>query len=161
MLNIHVITVGRDKESWVSEQIDHYRKLLTKYTRLELTVVPEAAYTKAADLSKALRSEAGVIRARLKGGYLFVLDPGGRMYTTESLAGEIDRLKSSGHSLLEFVIGGPFGLDPSLKQIDKQAGSGQVISLSPLTMSHQIVRLVLLEQLYRVCNFSAGGSYHK
>ena len=161
MLSLHVITVGRDKDSWVSDQIDHYRKLLTKYARLELTVVPEAGYTKATDISKALRSEAGAIRLRLRGGFLFVLDPGGRVYTTESLAREIDRLKSGGHSLLEFVIGGPFGLDPSLKQLDKEAGSGQVISLSPLTMSHQIARLVLLEQLYRVCNLSAGGSYHK
>jgi 23S rRNA (pseudouridine1915-N3)-methyltransferase len=161
MLTIHVITVGRDKESWVSDQIDHYRKLLTKYARLELTVVPEARYTKATDLSKALGSEADAIRSRLRGGYRFILDVGGRGYATESLAMEIDRLKSGGYSLLEFVIGGPFGLDPSLKQLDKQAGSGQVISLSPLTMSHQIARLILLEQLYRVLNLNAGGSYHK
>ena len=71
-------------------------------------------------------------------------------------AKEIERRQNKGVSTFEFVIGGPYGLYQSIK--DK---ADLLLSLSPLTMSHQIVRGVLLEQLYRVFNLNAGGSYHK
>lgn len=159
MLTIHIITVGRDKDRWVSEHIDHYDKLIKKYAQLEFTVIPEAKYTKGTDLAKALAAETEAIEAHLKGGYLFVLDVKGKTCPTEIFARKIEKLQVEGHSLIEFVIGGPFGLSPALKSIKEP--KGLCFSFSPMTMSHQITRLVLLEQLYRVLNLNAGGSYHK
>jgi 23S rRNA (pseudouridine1915-N3)-methyltransferase len=156
MLALHVITVGRDKEIWVSAQIDHYRKMIGKYARLELTTVPESPYGKKADLAKALAQEADVIRSRLKGGCLIALAVEGKSWSTEKLAEEIQKIQNAGQSLIEFVVGGPYGIDASLK---RQADL--CLSLSPLTVSHQIARLVLMEQLYRVLNLAAGGQYHK
>lgn len=160
MLTIHIITVGKDKERWITDQIDHFRKLISKYARLELTTVPESKYGKNIDIEKALAAEAEAIKSKLKGGYLFILDNAGKKYTTEALAAEIQKLQVQGHSLMEFVIGGPFGLSSAIKSTRQKPGSCP-LSLSPLTMSHQISRVVLLEQLYRVLNLNAGGSYHK
>lgn len=156
MLNLHIITVGRDKDPWLSEQTEHYRKLISKYAHLDFTVVPESRYTKHADIDKAKKSEAEAINTQLRGGYLVILDVSGRMYDTRALAETLNRIQVSGKSLIEFVIGGPFGLDESLRK-----KGDLTLSLSTLTFSHQIVRLVLLEQLYRVLNLNAGGSYHK
>lgn len=162
MLRLHIITVGRDKQRWVTDQIDHYRKLIRKYAALELTTVPESRYTKSADISDAMESEAAAIRSRLKNGYAIALDAGGRQFDTESFADTIARLQVDRHSLIEFIIGGPHGLHSSLKHPHPGAGAPHmVMSLSPLTVSHQVARLVLLEQLYRVLNLNAGGSYHK
>lgn len=156
MVTIHIITVGRDKEGWVAGQIEHYRKLLLKYARLEITSIPEERYTNRADIPKLLSREARKIEARLKGGYLIVLDTEGRDFDTRSFAQEFRRRQNRGISTFEFVIGGPYGLEKPLKE-----KADLLLSLSPFTMSHQIVRGVLIEQLYRVFNINAGGSYHK
>lgn len=156
MVTVHIITVGRDKQGWVSDQAEHFRKLLMKYARLELTVIPEERYTERSEISKLLAREAVKIESRLKGGHLIVLDNKGREFETNSLAREIQRLQNKGVSTFEFIIGGPYGLDKTLK--DK---ADLILSLSPLTMSHQIVRGVILEQLFRTFNINAGGTYHK
>jgi 23S rRNA (pseudouridine1915-N3)-methyltransferase len=156
VLTIHIITVGKDKDTWVTDQIDHYRTLLRKYARVELTAVAETKYAKNADITRLVETEAERVVARLKGGYVIALDVDGASFDTLHLATELQRLQTRGRSLLEFVIGGPYGLAPSLK---KQADLR--LSLSPLTMSHQIARVVLLEQLYRALDINAGGRYHK
>jgi 23S rRNA (pseudouridine1915-N3)-methyltransferase len=156
MLTLHVITVGKDKDPWVTDQIEHYRKLLSRYARVELSSVAESKYKKNADLAKALAAEASAIESRLTGGFLLVLDTRGKSFSTEALAREISRLQVSGVSTIECVIGGPFGLDDRIKK-----RANLLFSLSPLTLSHQIARVVLLEQLYRILNLNAGGSYHK
>jgi 23S rRNA (pseudouridine1915-N3)-methyltransferase len=160
MLSLHIITVGREKDHWISEQIDHFRKLISKYAQIELTAVTEAKYSKKANIAKALTSEAKAIKSVLKGGYLFILDVEGETFATDQLAQKIDRLQVDGNSLLEFVIGGPYGLSPELKLKRKKENSC-ILNISPMTLSHQISRLVLLEQLYRVLNLNAGGTYHK
>ena len=79
-----------------------------------------------------------------------------RLYHPQPLDLLYNYLQNRGQSRFEFVIGGPYGVDDALKQ-----RADLVLSLSPLTMSHQIVRGVLLEQLYRVLDLNAGGRYHK
>lgn len=127
---------------------------------LEITVIPEERYGKGCDISKALTTEAKSIESRLKGGYLYILDSEGKSYDTKAFAAELIRQQNSGISRLEFVIGGPYGLDQSFKDKKKESRAS-ALSLSAMTMSHQIIRLVLLEQLYRALNINAGGSYHK
>lgn len=156
MPSIRIIAVGRDKEKWVTDQIDHYRKLIGKYASLEIVFVADQNYRKAATIKKALQTEAASITARLKGNYLIVLDESGVRLDTLKFARKWENLLVSGHSNIEIVIGGPYGLDETFK-----SGADLLLSLSPLTMSHRVARLVLLEQLYRILNLNAGGKYHK
>lgn len=156
MLSLHIIVVGKDKEAWITEQFEHYRKLLRRYARIELFLVPDEKYTKTGDIKKLRAKEAERIFSRLKGGYFVALDDSGKEFDTKEFARELGRLPTAGHSLIEFVIGGAYGLDETLKK-----KADLVFSLSRLTLSHQITRLVLMEQLYRALNLNAGGSYHK
>ncbi|MEZ5358669.1 MAG: 23S rRNA (pseudouridine(1915)-N(3))-methyltransferase RlmH [Candidatus Zixiibacteriota bacterium] len=156
MLSIHIIAVGKDKDSWITDQSEHFTKLISKYARLDITTIPEEKYTKTTDIKKAIESEASTILSRHRGGLLVALDVKGESYSTEQLADKLRRIQVGRHSTIEFAIGGPHGLGASLLKI-----ADLRMSLSPLTLSHQIVRLVLLEQLYRVLNLNAGGSYHK
>jgi 23S rRNA (pseudouridine1915-N3)-methyltransferase len=156
MLTLRIITVGRDKERWVSEHIEHYRKLIARYARLEVIAVAESRYGKATDINRALTAEAAAVEKQLAGGYLIVTDVTGRAFDTGALARKLQALQNAGHSRLEFVIGGPFGISETLKK-----RADLLLSLSPMTMSHQITRLVLLEQIYRVLDMNAGGKYHK
>lgn len=156
MLSIHIIVVGKDKDQWISDQSSHFVKMINRYARVEITTVPEVKYTKATDIRRAIEHESLDILTRHKGGYLIALDVKGESYSTEEFADKLERLQVSGRSMIEFAIGGPYGLGKSLLKI-----SDLHLSLSSLTMSHQIVRLVLLEQLYRVLNLNAGGTYHK
>ena len=156
MIALHIISVGSDKDRWVAEAAEHYKTLLSKYARVEFSQVPHAVYGKAADIPSHLKKEAAKIESAIKGGYVIALDVKGSAYTTEDLAGKLAKILVGGHSRLEFIIGGPYGLHPSIKE-----KADLVLSLSPLTMSHQVVRLVLLEQLYRLLDLNAGGKYHK
>ncbi|MEE9441879.1 MAG: 23S rRNA (pseudouridine(1915)-N(3))-methyltransferase RlmH [candidate division Zixibacteria bacterium] len=156
MLKIHIITVGRDKDSWVNDAIDHYSKLIKKYARLEFSIIAEDKYNSSTDILKAKIREGERIISRLKNGFIIVLDLKGQVLNTMELAEKISQWQNQSISTLEFIIGGPFGLsDDILRKAD------YILNMSSLTMSHQIIRLVLLEQLYRVLNINAGGSYHK
>ena len=156
MLSLHIITVGRDKETWISDAAAHYKKLLSRHARLEQTFLPEEKYGKTSDIKKALEREAASIKSRLKGGLTIALDITGERPHTRDFASKLIDWQNRGNSLLEFIIGGPYGLDEDFKN-----KCNYRLSLSPMTMSHQIVRLVLVEQLYRTLNLNAGGNYHK
>jgi len=156
MLSLHIISIGRNKDRWISDGSDHFIKLLSRYARTEQTFLPEEKYGKATDIKKALKRESQTIETRLKGGFTIALDISGEKPHTRDFAIRLTDWQNRGNSLLEFIIGGPYGLDEDFKN-----KCAYRLSLSPLTLSHQIVRLVLLEQLYRALNLNAGGSYHK
>jgi len=156
MLAVHIIVVGRDKSPWIADQVSHFTKLISRYANLEMTVIPEAHYKRPEDIDKDKAAEARKIDAQLRGGHVIALDTTGKLFSTENLAAQFDAWQENGISRLEFVIGGPYGLDTHFKR-----KCDICLSLSPLTFSHQIARLILLEQIYRVLNLNAGGSYHK
>ncbi|MFH1700356.1 MAG: 23S rRNA (pseudouridine(1915)-N(3))-methyltransferase RlmH [Candidatus Zixiibacteriota bacterium] len=156
MLNIHIITVGKDKHSWVNDAVIHYAKLIKKYARLEISTIAEEKYNSATDIVKAKINEGERTTSRLKNGYVIALDLKGQTLNTVELADKFVFWQNHSISTLEFIIGGPFGLsDEIVRKADF------ILNMSSLTMSHQIIRLALLEQLYRVLNINAGGSYHK
>jgi 23S rRNA (pseudouridine1915-N3)-methyltransferase len=156
MLKIHIITVGKDKHDWVNDAVNHYTKLIKKYARLEISAVAEEKYMPSTDISKAKITEGERIQSRLKNGFTIALDLKGQVLNTNELADKISQWQNQSISTLEFLIGGPFGLsDEILHKAD------YILNMSSLTMSHQVIRLALLEQLYRVLNINAGGSYHK
>lgn len=156
MLNIHIITVGKDKHEWVNDALNHYSKLIKKYARLEISAVAEEKYKPSTDITKAKIKEGERIQSRLKKGFVIALDINGQVITTNELADKVSQWQNQSISTIEFIIGGPYGLS---NEILRKADYN--LNMSSFTMSHQVVRLALLEQLYRVLNINAGGSYHK
>ena len=155
MFKIDIIAVGKNKDRWVDDAVDHFQLLLKKYCLLNLIYVPDIK--KARSLSPALlkKAEAERIRKYLKTPLCFALADRGRSLDTPDFARWLQALMHhGGHS--QFIIGGAFGLDEALMHECRET-----ISLSPLTMSHQLVRPVLLEQLYRAFSILSGSGYHK
>ena len=156
MIRIHIIAVGKDKDEWVTEGVAHFEKLLSRFAKIKWTIVTAPSKSSSLSLPEIKLQEAKLIQKYLGGGTIITLADTGRQYDSPKFAKRLETLLShcSGESV--FVIGGPYGLDKSiLEQAD------EIVSLSGLTFSHQIVRLILLEQLYRAFTILKGTDYHK
>ena len=136
---IKVLAVGKTKEGWLESAIGEYVTRLKKEITLEQVVVKDDA-----QLLKLVAKERQVI----------ALDPAGSSYSSEEFSNLLSQKIEKGGARLAFVIGGAEGLPLELKK-------GALVSLSPLTMTHQIVRLVLVEQIYRAIQIQKGTPYHK
>lgn len=156
MLKVNIVAIGRDKDRWVSAGAAHFEKLLQRWCRVEWTVLRPPARSGALSPQEIRRSEAELIRGALGQQYTVALADSGRGFTSEEFARYLEKLQTSSAGHVNFVIGGPYGLDESILD-----AANECISLSPLTLSHQIVRLVFLEQLYRGFSILHGTDYHK
>lgn len=159
-MKITVITVGKLKEKFFREAASEYEKRLGRYCKLEIR---ETADEKTPDgASEAEREQIlqkeGERIARLlpEGAYMVTLEIEGRKFTSEAFAGEIERLGISGVGHVVFVIGGSLGLHNSIKERADLA-----VSFSDMTFPHQLMRVVLLEQIYRAFRIINGEPYHK
>lgn len=155
MFRIRVIAVGKNKEDWVERSIEHYRQCLKKYSRTEIIYTAERKKTKSVTETEVMKSEAEYISNKLDSGYTIALHDRGRRFDSNEFAAYLGKLMSRNNQCT-FIIGGAYGLDEVL-----MSNCDDRLSLSPLTMSHQLVRPVLLEQLFRALSIIAGGQYHK
>jgi 23S rRNA (pseudouridine1915-N3)-methyltransferase len=155
MLKIRVIAVGKNKEDWVEQSIGQYLTFLKKYSRPEIIYTAERKKTKSVSETEVMNIEAGFIAEKLDSGFIIALHDAGRKLDSKAFAAYLQKLMQSNNKCC-FIIGGAYGLAPSLlKRCDDR------LSLSPMTLSHQLVRPVLLEQLYRALSIISGGKYHK
>ena len=155
MLKITIAAIGKDKDRWVTDGIAHYAKLLSRWASLTFdTLSPKTP----SSLSPAeiKRIEADAFRKHVDSGYCVALSDSGESFDSMEFSSWIEKVQIESGGQVTFLIGGPYGLDEA---IFKKAP--RVISLSPLTFSHQLVRLVLLEQLYRGFSIIHGTDYHK
>jgi 23S rRNA (pseudouridine1915-N3)-methyltransferase len=155
MHRIRVVAVGRDKDSWVRDACAHYEKLLKKYARIEWNIV-QAARGRNLSPVEAKRDEARRMEKRVAGAYVVALADSGRKLDTPRFSAWLERTLTQHSNRVAFLIGGPYGLDDTVVKT-----AGATLSLSSLTLSHQLVRPVLLEQLYRAFTILGGGDYHK
>ncbi|MEK5639855.1 MULTISPECIES: 23S rRNA (pseudouridine(1915)-N(3))-methyltransferase RlmH [Paenibacillus] len=157
---IQIIGVGKLKEKYLVQGIQEYAKRLTPYIKFQMV---EVADEKAPDtLSEAEVSivkerEGERILAHIKeSAHVIALAIGGQLWSSEELAAEIDRLGTYGTSHVVFVIGGSHGLsDPVLRRAQQRLSFGR------MTLPHQLMRLVLVEQIYRAVKINRGEPYHK
>lgn len=159
-MHILIVAVGRIKERYLKEGIAEYEKRLVPYCRLETREVPEERLPEratAAEEDLVRRKEGERILALLPPDtYTIALDIKGQALDSLELAAHLDRLGLTGRSGINFVIGGSLGLSGDvLNRADFR------LSFSRLTFPHQLMRLILLEQLYRACKISRGEPYHK
>ena len=157
-MQIHLITVGRLKEQWLRDAYAEYEKRLSRYCRLTLTELPEARLSESpadAEIAAALSQEGKAILNACR-GKIIAMCIEGQMRSSEEFAAMLDQTALSGDSTVSFVIGSSFGLAPEVKN-----RADLRFSMSPMTFTHQIARVLLMEQLYRAFQISTGGKYHK
>lgn len=159
-MNIDVICVGKIKEDYLRTAIQEYEKRLSRYCRLN---VIEVADEKTPDKQSAAldekirRTEAErILKCIKQGAYIITLEIQGRMPDSVELAGEIEKIGISGNGDIQFVIGGSLGLHGSVT-----AMADMHLSFSKMTFPHQLMRVILLEQLYRSYRIIHHEPYHK
>lgn len=141
---------------FVEEGYKEYAKRFPKDCSLELVEIPAQKRSKNADIARITEQEGNqMIAAIPKGALVVTLDIPGKMYNTEQLADELNSWKNSGRDVA-LLVGGPEGLSPACKALAEKSWS-----LSPLTLPHPIVRIILAEALYRAWSVTANHPYHR
>ena len=156
MVKLEIVVVGKSKNGWLDEAVANYEKLLSKYARIKWTVVTSPAKSSALSPAEIKRLEADKLEKILANSYLIALADSGKKFDSITFAKNLEKLAVRSRSEIKIVIGGPYGLDDSILR-----EANEVWSLSGLTFSHQIVRIVLLEQLFRAFSILNGRDYHK
>lgn len=159
-MKIKIIGVGKLKEKYFKQGIEEYAKRLSKFCTFEIVEVPDEKAPETlsqSEMEQVMAKEGARILEHIKDReYVYALAIKGQERTSEAFAKEVDELSTYGHSDITFVIGGSLGLTPAvLKRADTQ------ISFGRFTLPHQLMRLVLTEQIYRAFMINAGSPYHK
>ncbi len=159
-MKVTVICVGKVKEKFYREAITEFSKRLSGYCKLEIIEVadektPDSAGEALEEQIK--RKEASRILKYIKeDAFLFTLEIQGKQYDSVEFSGRLEKLMTMGKSHIQFVIGGSLGLHES---VTKRAD--EAISFSRMTFPHQLMRVILLEQIYRGFRIMSGEPYHK
>jgi 23S rRNA (pseudouridine1915-N3)-methyltransferase len=154
-LKLHIVAAGKVKEKWQMDAIQEYKKRLSRYCDVEITEVPDAPDTLPKDI--ALAKEGDKLLASIKdSAFVWVMDLAGDMFNSEAFSKELMKAFDKGGAEIVCVIGGSNGLSP-----DVIARANQRICLSPMTFTHQMTRVILLEQCYRAFRIERGEPYHK
>ena len=159
-MKITVIAVGKIKEKFYTDAIAEYSKRLSRYCRLEIIQVADEKTPDGASEAQERQikeKEGSRILAQIKdGAYVIALAVQGTMLSSEQLASKLNKLGVDGQSQIVLIIGGSLGLsDEVLKRADYH------LSFSPMTFPHQLMRVILLEQIYRSYRIISGEPYHK
>ncbi|WP_394237988.1 23S rRNA (pseudouridine(1915)-N(3))-methyltransferase RlmH [Niallia oryzisoli] len=159
-MNISIITVGKLKEKYLKIGIEEYLKRLSSYAKVEVIEIPDEKAPEelsAAEMEQVKNKEGEKLLAKLsQETYVIALAIDGKMKSSEELADSLDKLATYGKSKIAFVIGGSLGLsDDVLKRADEK------LSFSKMTFPHQLMRLILLEQVYRAFRINRNEPYHK
>ena len=155
MFRIKLLWVGKTKETFFQEGILHYQKKLRSYLRLNCEEVPSSPHKKGGR-NDSLREETQKILQRVDSAEQTIfLDEKGKGLSSKEFAAFLEQQMNSGISSMTFVIGGAYGF-----QQDLIPDSAKKIRLSEMTMNHQMIRIMFLEQLYRAFTIIRGESYH-
>ncbi len=156
MLKVRIIALGKNKGDWIEGGCQHFLKLLSRYARPELVELPTVRATSGQSPKEILKKEAAAIDKHLGTGMVVVLSDRGDKFDSHAFAKRLEQWQVTCGGTIQFVIGSARGLDESVL-----GRADLVLSLSEMTFSHQLVRLVLLEQLYRAFSILHNTDYHK
>lgn len=157
MIELKFVFVGKTKESWIAEGLDHYEKMLRQFGDLEFLTVKDEKVTQHSSEKIVLEREGErILKSIEKNSYSIALDSRGKMISTEELAGLFIERMNQGYNNFVFVTGSALGLSPEVIR-----SADLTLSLSRMTFPHQLVRLILLEQVYRAFSIIGGRKYHK
>ncbi len=160
MMNITVIALGKLKEKYLTDAISEYSKRISAYGKLqiiELNPVRLSDNPSQTEIDNALSKEAEEIKKKIpNNSFVFSLCIEGKEKSSEAFAKAISHATLNGKSNIVFIIGSSFGLSPEIKSL-----SDFRLSFSPMTFPHQLMRVMLLEQIYRAFQINNNGKYHK
>ncbi|MBQ8249850.1 MAG: 23S rRNA (pseudouridine(1915)-N(3))-methyltransferase RlmH [Clostridia bacterium] len=160
MLHIHIVHVGTVKEKYLTDAIAEYEKRLGAYCTVNnISIKDERLPEKpsAAEISAALEKEGErILSAVPQRAYLIALCVEGKQSSSEEFSEKLTSIAGEGFSDICLIIGGSDGLSDKVKNACRMK-----LSISKMTFPHQLMRVILLEQLYRALNIAAGGKYHK
>lgn len=155
-MKIVLLVIGKTVESYFIQGIEEYSNRLTHYLPFEMTVVPELKNAKNLTFDQQKEKEADALLKFLQpGDYVVLLDEHGKEFTSMAFA---DYIAKKGHTVskrLVFIVGGPYGFSPRIYDAAQEK-----VSLSKMTFSHQMIRLLFVEQLYRAMTILNNEPYH-
>lgn len=159
-MKVTIIAVGKIKEKFYRDAVSEYDKRLGRYCKPEIIQVddektPDKASANLTDLVKRKEAER-ILKYLREDAFVVVLDIRGKAYDSEEFAAQIESLATRGVSHIQFVIGGSLGLH---EEVCKKADL--TVSFSKMTFPHQLMRVILLEQIYRAYRIISGEPYHK
>lgn len=158
MIHINIICIGKIKENYLKDAIQEYSKRLSKYCNLNIIELSdEKLPNNLSDklISQIKNTEGDKIIAQIKDSYVFCLDLKGKQFTSEEFSNKITNL-SLNYSNITFIIGGTLGLSENVL-----AKSNELICFSKMTFPHQLIRVFLLEQLFRGFKIINNETYHR
>lgn len=159
-MNITIISVGKLKEKYLKQGIEEYLKRLKSYAKVNIEEVPDEQAPdnlSEAEIEEVKRKEGEKILSKLsQDTYCITLEIEGKQLTSEAFAKKLDDLATYGKSKIAFIIGGSHGLSDEVKK-----RSDFALSFSKMTYPHQLMRLILVEQIYRAFRINRGEPYHK
>ena len=159
MVSINIICVGKLKEKYLKEAVEEYSKRLSKYCNLNIIEIsdeklPDKISDKLIDETKS--KEGNKILSNIKkDSYTIALDLKGKQYSSEDFSAKIENIKLNGFSNINFIIGGTLGISTDVLNT-----SNELICFSKMTFPHQLIRVFLLEQLFRAFKISNNETYH-
>lgn len=156
-MKIKIVAVGKIKENFYREAVAEYLKRLSRFCKMEIAEVDEELCTNSSEknILATKQAEGERIVKHIK-GYVVALDMRGKELASEELAEKIKTLATSGVSEISFVIGGSFGLSDEVRE-----KADMLLSFGRATFPHQLMRVVLCEQIYRGFMINEGSPYHK
>jgi len=155
-MRIHLIAMGTRLDDWVNRGFSNYQKRMPAEFQLQLHEIPLHKRGKNADLTRIIEKEGEKMLQTVPAqAVLCSLDVHGQAYSTEDLSKQLQRWRDSGQDLA-LLVGGPEGLSDACRQRARQSWS-----LSPLTLPHPLVRIIVAEQLYRAYTILANHPYHR
>ena len=155
-MKLTLFVIGKTTDHNVQALIEEYTKRLAHYVPFSIEVIPELRNTKALTPEQQKSQEAELIKKELQAGdHLILLDEHGTELRSKAFAQWLEKRMASGARRVIFIIGGPYGFDASIHALAKEE-----ISLSQMTFSHQLIRVLFVEQLYRAQTILRGERYH-
>lgn len=155
-MNIKLIVVGKNEQKYLKEALDIYIKRLTHYINFELVVLPDVKNAKNMSVSELKDKEAELIlKHSAKADKVVLLDEKGKEYSSVEFSKYIEKQMNASLKTLAFVVGGAFGFSDKV-----YSQANEKLSISKMTFSHQMIRLLFVEQLYRAFTIIKGEPYH-
>ena len=159
-MNISIVTVGKLKEKYLKQGIEEYTKRLGPFAKIDVIEVPDEKAPEnlsETEMMQVKKAEGDRILSKISpDAHVIALAINGKMKTSEQLARDLDELATYGKSKIAFVIGGSLGLSNEVLQ-----RANDTLSFSKMTFPHQLMRLILVEQVYRAFKINRGEPYHK
>lgn len=155
-MNISIICVGKVKEKYIVEGINEFLKRMQSFAKMKIVELKEDGNDSSRNISIEKESEEILKTMEKLGGYNILLDIQGKNFSSEEMSEEIERLTVNGVSSINFIIGGSYGVSENVRKTVNMR-----LSFSKMTFPHQLMRLILCEQIYRWFSIIKNTKYHK